>query len=106
MITYQVEVAVPETLEEQWLQYMTSEHISDVLKTGYFTSARLTRVLDPVSDGYAVFRVIYRAQSHEALDTYRREAAPALQAHHTAIFGDAVRATRSVTEDFWSDRSV
>lgn len=101
MITYQVEVVVPATLVDQWVQYMTSEHINDVLATGYFASARLVKLIDTISGDAAVFRVIYRAHSLEALNSYRRDSAPALQAHHTMMFGDAVKATRSVTVDVW-----
>ena len=102
MITYQVEVVVPDVLIEQWLGYMTSEHIDDVVKTGYFTSARLTRVIDSTLPDSTVFRVIYTLPSLKALEEYQRNSAPALQAHHTELFGTSVRATRSVTELLWS----
>ena len=102
MITYQVEVVVPNELVEHWLGYMTSEHIEDVLKTGYFTSARLTRVVGSTLPDSTVFRVVYSLPSLEALEEYQRNNAPALQAHHTAMFGDAVCATRSVSELVWS----
>lgn len=102
MITYQVEVVVPDELVEKWCSYMTSEHIDDVVRTGYFTSARLVRVSEPAIEGSVVFRVIYTATSHQDLETYRRECAPALQAHHTAIYGNSVKATRSITEDVWT----
>ena len=105
MITYQVEVTVPATLVDQWVQYMTSQHINDVLATGYFVTARLVKVIDPMSGDAAVFRVIYSAASHQDLETYRRECAPALQAHHTAMFGDSVKATRSITEDVWTAKA-
>lgn len=105
MITYQVEVTVPDEYVEKWYSYMTSEHIDDVMRTGYFTSARLVRVTEPALDGSAVFRVIYSAASHQDLETYRRECAPALQAHHTAMFGDNVKATRSITEDVWKSET-
>lgn len=106
MITYQVEVVVPDDLVEQWHGYMTSEHINDVVNTGHFMSATLVKVIEPAIEGATVFRVIYQAHSAESLEIYRRECAPALQAHHTSIFGDAVKATRSITEEIWSAPSV
>ncbi len=102
MITYQVEVVVPNELVEQWLGYMTSEHIYDVLKTGYFTSARLTHVVDGALHDSAMFRVIYTLHTLEQLEQYQQNNAPALQAHHTSLFGNSVRAVRSVTEEVWS----
>lgn len=104
MITYQVEVTVPQDLVEQWLDYMTSHHIDDVVNTGLFVSSELVRVVDPSSDGHVVFRVRYSCESHDKLSRYRSEFAPALMADHTRIFGDHVSAVRTVTEQVWSTR--
>jgi hypothetical protein len=49
-----------------------------------------------------VFCVIYTLDTLEQLEQYQRNNAPALQAHHTSLFGSSVRATRSVTELLWS----
>lgn len=104
MIIYQVEVTVPRNLVEQWLEYMTSHHIDDVVNTGMFVSSELVRVDDPSSNEHVVFRVRYSCESHEKLARYRSEFAPALMADHTRIFGDRVSAVRTVTEQVWSTR--
>ncbi len=104
MIIYQVEVTVPRDLVEQWLEYMTSHHIDDVVNTGLFTSSELVRVVDPSSDDQTVFRVRYACESHEKLARYRSDFAPALMADHTQIFGDRVSAVRTVTEQVWTTR--
>ena len=104
MIIYQVEVTVPADLVEQWLDYMTSHHIDDVVNTGMFTSSELVRVVDPSSAEHAVFRVRYSCASHEKLTRYRSAFAPALMADHTRIFGDRVSAMRTVTEQLWTTR--
>lgn len=102
MIIYQVEVTVPSDLVEQWLEYMTSHHIDDVVNTGMFVSSELVRVVDPSSDDYTLFRVRYSCESHDKLIRYRSEFAPALMADHTRIFGDRVSAVRTVTEQVWT----
>ncbi|HBB26095.1 MAG TPA: hypothetical protein DCZ59_07490 [Bacteroidetes bacterium] len=102
MIIYQVEVTVPQDLVEQWLDYMTSHHIDDVVNTGLFVSSELVRVVDPSWDEHVVFRVRYSCESHDKLSRYRSEFAPALMADHTRIFGDRVSAVRTVTEKVWS----
>lgn len=104
MIIYQVEVTVPSDLVEQWLVYMTSHHIDDVVNTGMFVSSELVRVTDPSSDDHTVFRVRYTCESHDKLTRYRSEFAPGLMADHTRIFGDRVSAVRTVTEQVWSTR--
>jgi hypothetical protein len=102
MIIYQVEVMVPDDLVEQWLEYMTSHHIDDVVNTGMFVSSELHRMSDPSMEGHATFRVRYSCASQDKLTRYRTEFAPALMADHTRIFGDRVIATRSVSERIWS----
>lgn len=101
MIIYQVEVSVPSELAEDWVEYMTSNHINEVVQTGLFITANLNRVLEPVVDGVTVFRVRYVCRSLQDLATYRLEHAPALIADHTLRFGDTVQATRTVSEDIW-----
>ena len=50
MITYQVDVTVPNHRVDEWMEYMTSKHISEVVATGMFLSATLHRVIDPELD--------------------------------------------------------
>ncbi|MBU3700114.1 MAG: DUF4286 family protein [Candidatus Kapabacteria bacterium] len=102
MIIYQVEVTVPADLVDQWIEYMTSHHIDDVVGTGMFIRSELHRLTDPIVEGHSVFRVRYTCESQEKLTRYRTEFAPALMADHTRIFGDRVVATRTVSERIWS----
>lgn len=104
MITYIVDVRVPVSRVDEWVDYVTNGHIADVVATGYFTSGTLARVRDPQELDVAIFRVSYQCVSEEHLAAYRAQAAPALQAHHTARFGTDVVAVRTVTEDLWSTR--
>lgn len=102
MITYIVDVRVPASRVDEWVDYMTTGHIADVVATGYFTFGTLARVVDPLEHDVVMFRVSYQCASEEQLTAYRTLAAPALQAHHTARFGTDVVAVRTVTEDIWS----
>ena len=43
-ILYNVTVSVSEEVHEKWLHWMKATHITDVLGTGCFDSARLLRV--------------------------------------------------------------
>lgn len=99
MITYQVEVMVPLERAEEWVEYMTSKHIADVVSTGMFESASLQQVVDPSHNECVVYRVRYQCANEETLATYRSEFAPSLQADHTRIFGTDVKAVRSVSEE-------
>lgn len=93
---------MPLARAEEWLEYMTSKHISEVVATGMFLNASLQRVFDPSHDDYIVYRVLYVCVSEEALATYRSVFAPSLQADHTRIFGSDVQAVRSVSQEVWN----
>lgn len=43
MITYIVEVRVPVSRVDEWVDYMTNGQIADVVATGYVTSGTLAR---------------------------------------------------------------
>ncbi len=45
MIIYNVTINIDESVHDEWLQWMQTKHIKDVLNTGCFTSARLVKVL-------------------------------------------------------------
>jgi hypothetical protein len=57
MIIYNVTTKVDKSVATQWLQWLNTEHIPEVMKTNCFTSHRLVRILDiDDSDGptYAI----------------------------------------------------
>lgn len=46
MIVYNVTIKVDTSVADEWVRWMNSEHIADVLATGSFTNCRLCRLLD------------------------------------------------------------
>lgn len=98
MILYAVSVVVPVDLADEWSHWMQSVHIPDVMATGIWKEARLTRVHEPAMDSHARFTTSYVCTSHDDFDRYRADFAPSLQAHHNELFGSKVMANRSVEE--------
>ncbi|MEG0918279.1 MAG: DUF4286 family protein, partial [Myroides sp.] len=45
MIIYNVTINIDESVHEQWLNWMQTKHIKEMLNTGCFKSARLVKVL-------------------------------------------------------------
>ena len=76
MIIYNVTLNIDKTISKEWLEWI-KEHIPQVLATGKFKEAKLTKVLveDEETDTYSVQ---YRAHSREALDAYYAEDAERL----------------------------
>lgn len=96
MIIYNVTINIDKAITEEWLKWI-KEHIPQVLATGKFKEAKLTKVLveDDETDTYSVQ---YRAHSREALDAYYAEDAERLRRDGLIRFSDKMLAFRTELE--------
>lgn len=100
MILYNVTVNVEQSIEEEWLEWMKSEHVLDVLNTGMFQNAKIFRLLDvEQSEGTATYAVQYFADSMEYFDLYQKKYAPALKAEVDQKFGGQAVSFRTLMEE-------
>ena len=102
MVLYNVTMSLDPAIENDWISWMREKHIPDVLDTGFFMEARLSRVHGE-EEGGVTYAISYVAYSSEHLDTYRNEHSPALQEEHNSRFGGkfaAFRTTLSIIEEF------
>ncbi len=90
MIIYNVTINVEESIHDQWLSWMSQEHIPSMLETGKFKKALLTKVLVEESMGGITYSVQYTAKSREHLSAYYTENAPTLRAQSKAFEGKFV----------------
>ncbi|WGK66047.1 DUF4286 family protein [Croceiramulus getboli] len=80
MIIYNVTINIEEHIQQEWLQWMKETHIPEMLSTGKFVRALMTRVLvDEEMGGYS-YSIQYLAENREILDRYYQEDAPRLRA--------------------------
>ena len=96
-VLYNVTVNVSEEILEEWLQWMETTHIPEVLATGFFSAARLMRV-HAFEQGGKTYAVQYTASSMQNYERYLKEAAPQLQSKTELAFGDQVHAFRTLLE--------
>ncbi|MFK7831889.1 MAG: DUF4286 family protein [Winogradskyella sp.] len=96
MIIYNVTLNIDKSIHKEWLIWI-KEHIPQVLATGKFKEAKLTKVLveDHETDTYSVQ---YRAHSREALDAYYKEDAETLKQEGLKRFADKMLAFRTELE--------
>lgn len=97
MFIYNVTVNIDPSVHDQWLSYMTSTHIPDVLKTGCFIDNRLCKLLNVEDEGFT-YSIQYTFLNMEDFDRYQKEFAPALQAEHKEKFKDKFVAFRTLLE--------
>ena len=97
MIIYSVTSNIDETIHDEWLVWI-KEHIPQVLATGKFEKATLTKVLVEEEMGGVTYSVQYKAFSREALDAFYKENAPAFRSEISQKFGDKMLAFRTELE--------
>lgn len=96
MIIYNVTSTVDHSIHQQWLSWI-KEHIPQVLSTGCFTEAKLTKVMVD-DDQDATYSVQYRAKSRKDLDRYYATFADALRMEALKHFADKVLSFRTELE--------
>ncbi|MFD1094715.1 DUF4286 family protein [Salegentibacter chungangensis] len=70
MYIYNVTINVQEDIHDKWVKWMKEEHIPDMLNTGKFTKALMTRVLVQEEMGGITYSVQYTAESKQMLQQY------------------------------------
>lgn len=96
MIIYNVTINVDDSIHTQWLVWI-KEHIPQVLATGKFTEAKLTKVLIKEETG-TTYSIQYRAKSREDLDDYYKNYSEKLQSEGLQLFSDKMLAFRTELE--------
>lgn len=102
MLLYSVTVSLDPQIEQEWLAYMRTTHIHDVLATNCFIECKLSRVHGEEEMG-VTYSVMYLLPSQEKFDEYQEKYAPALQKDHIEKFEGkfaTFRTTLSVIEHF------
>lgn len=98
MILYNVTVNIDAIMEEEWLSWMQSEHIPQVMHTGCFVENKILKLLTETEDESCTYAFQYFCHSLKDLERYQQNFAPALQAEHTQKFKDRFVSFRTVLE--------
>lgn len=97
MYIYNVTVNIDNSVHDEWLKWI-KEHIPQVLSTGKFKSAKLTKVLVEEEMGGQTYSIQYRSYSRAALDAYYKEDADKLRTEGLKKFADKMLAFRTELE--------
>lgn len=100
MIIYNVTIKIDSGTSKDWLDWMLSKHIPDVMATGYFSenSISLIQSEDP-EDTDPCYAIRYCCENLEALNKYQNEEAPRLQKEHTDRYLGKFVAFRTIMEE-------
>ncbi len=95
MIIYNVTVKIDKSVQEEWLNWMQTKHIPDVMNTGLFLEYKLSRILLDDPDGVS-YSIQYLCANEDNLNTYQNKHANALQIEHTERYRDKFVAFRTL----------
>jgi Domain of unknown function (DUF4286) len=98
MIIYNVTINIHESVHNQWLTWMQTKHIPEILATKKFSSAKIVKVLIEEEMGGTTYSVQFSTQSKEMLQDYYDQHAPAFRAESQQLFGDKMLAFRTELE--------
>ena len=95
MILYNVTVSLDPDIERDWLNWMRSKHVPDVMETGCFIESRISRVHGE-EEGGLTYAVSYVCESQEMYDEYQKTYAPSLQKDHSERYAGQFAAFRTM----------
>lgn len=100
MILYNVTINVDTDVELEWVLWMKTVQIPDVLQTGCFVDYKMLRLLndDPEATG-TTYAVQYFSTNLGLLERYLNEYAPMLQRRHLEKFPNKFVAFRTFLEE-------
>lgn len=102
MIIYNVTVNIDAEVHDEWLQWMRSKHIPDVMSSGCFIESKISRIHGEEQGGMS-YAIQYIAPNQDKLDVYQQLFAPKLQHEHTSKYQGkfaAFRTILSIVEEF------
>ncbi len=95
MYIYNVTINIEESVHEKWRQWMQEKHIPDMLATGKFSKAIMSRVLVEEEMGGLTYSVQYTTDSKETLNKYYQEDANKLRKEVLQLFPNQFVAFRT-----------
>ncbi len=90
MYIYNVTINVEDEIHNEWMLWMQNEHIPEMLATGKFSKALLTRVMVEEEMGGTTYSVQYTTDSKATLERYYTEDAETLRAKSNRFAGKFV----------------
>ena len=98
MIIYNVTVNIDDSVHDEWLTWMKDKHIPDMLATGKFSHAKMTKVLVEEELGGTSYSIQYTTKDRKTLNTYYQEDAEKLRTEALKRYADKFVAFRTELE--------
>ena len=97
MIIYNVTVNIDNDIHDEWLQWMKSKHVPDLMATGFFVEHKICKVLVEEEQG-TTYSFQYTCKTMDDLKEYQRIHSPRLQKEVIDKYGSKMVAFRTLLE--------
>jgi len=97
MIIYNVTTQIDPSVHDEWLAWMKTIHIPDVMKTGYFIENRMLKVLGEEADGNT-YSIQYTCKTMNDFLEYESKAAPKFREEYNRRYKDKFVIFRTLLE--------
>lgn len=98
MILYNVTVKINTEVHDNWLHWMKTIHIPDVMETGLFKAYQIAKVLGQNEEDGITYAIQYSCPDMKTLQEYSSKHAPKLQKEHTDRYDGKFVAFRTLLE--------
>lgn len=98
MIIYNITITVDPDILDEWLDWMRREHIPEVLDSGIFISAVISRVISDL-ENEQTYAIAYTCKSMKDLKRYQKRFAIKLQKKYIEKYGEKTILFRTLLEN-------
>ena len=98
MIIYNVTIKVDTTIAEAWLQWLLTEHVPDVMKSGCFSNYKVVQLLEVDDSEGPTYAIQYNAELKADYNRYIDKHAPIMRQKSIDKWGGKFIAFRSVMQ--------
>jgi hypothetical protein len=99
MYIYNVTVKVTPKIEADWVAWMQTIHLQEVVNTGMFQSFSFSQLIEPTDDEGATYVAQYYTDSLDKYNQYIEQFAPSLREKGYAKFGNEFIGFRSLLKN-------
>ncbi|MCB0695795.1 MAG: DUF4286 family protein [Chitinophagaceae bacterium] len=96
MILYNVTIKVNNDVADEWVKWMTDEHMPELMATGLFVDSKLFRLLEVDESDGITYAAQYFCRNMEDYEKYIADHAPAMRASGLQRFPDKFVAFRTI----------
>jgi len=97
MILYNITVKIANAVHDDWLNWMKTVHIPDVMKTELFVDNQMCRILEDDPEG-KTYAIQYKCSDLATFQKYQDNFAQQLQAEHRQRYENQYVAFRTLME--------